>query len=110
MLLDEAALRALIEEVVRKVVREEAVPGVAAQEHYVSVAEAARRIDVASATIREWIQQGRLGRYHAGRELRVRLSELQALVTQGGRKTEPTPEEAAREFLARRRASAGPSR
>jgi excisionase family DNA binding protein len=102
MILDEAGLRALIEEAVRKVFREEIVAGVAAHNEYVSVAEAARQIDVAPATIREWIQAGRLGRYNAGRELRVRLSELQALMKDGGRKTEPTPEEAAREFLARR--------
>jgi len=109
VILDESALRALIEEIVRKVVREEAAPGVAAPE-YVCVAEAARRIDVAPATIREWMHEGRLGRYHAGRELRVRVSELPALMTREERKSEPTPEQAAREFLARRRASGGSSR
>ena len=102
MILDEAGLRALIEEAVRKVVREEREPGVPAGEQYISVAEAARRIDVAAATIREWVQDGRLGRYHAGRELRVRVAELQALLTQAERKQEATPEQSAREFLARR--------
>ena len=109
MILDEAGLRALIEEAVRKVVREERAPGLSASDQYVSVAEAARRIDVAPATIRQWVQERRLGRYHAGRELRIRLSELQALVARPEQVSQPTPEEAARDFLARR-ASGGVGR
>ena len=47
---------------------------------YLPVAEAAARAAVAPATIRVWMAQGRLGRYHAGRELRVLSSELDALM------------------------------
>jgi excisionase family DNA binding protein len=101
VILDEAGLRALIEDSVRKVLREQSAAA-AARDEYVNVAEAARQIDVSPATIREWMREGRLGRYHAGRELRVRVSELQALMTRPERKAEPTPEDAAREFLARR--------
>ena len=110
MILDEAGLRALIEEAVRKVIREEIAAGAAQRGEYVSVAEAARQVEVSPATIREWMRDGRLRRYHAGRELRVRTLELQALLTRPERTEEPTPEEAAREFLARRQASRTSSR
>ena len=85
MILDEGALMAAIESCVRKVVREElrCAPGAA---EYVAVQAAADRIDVAPATIREWINRGKLKRYHAGRELRVKVAELEALVA-----AEPLP-------------------
>lgn len=35
---------------------------------------------MAPATIRVWMSQGRLRRYHAGRELRVRVTELAELL------------------------------
>ena len=101
MILDEDRLRALIEDSVRKVLREQHATA-APREEYVSVAEAARQIDVAPATIREWMRDGRLRRYHAGRELRVHVPELQALMRRPQREAEATPEDAAREFLARR--------
>ena len=102
MIVDEVALRTLIEEAVRKVVREELHGRLAEAGEYVSVAEAARRIDVAPATIREWIGQGKLGRYHAGRELRVKIAELEASLTVPFERDGVSPEEEARRFLEHR--------
>lgn len=79
MLFDEAALRALVADAVRPVVREE-LNRTAGVSSYISVQAAAERIDVAPATIRQWIGENKLGRYHAGRELRVKVAELEALV------------------------------
>lgn len=67
-----------------------------------AVAEAARRIDVAPATVREWIASGRLGRFHAGRELRVNLAELETLLRTAPEGAPRSPEEEARAFLLRR--------
>jgi hypothetical protein len=54
--------------------------------------------------------QGRLGRYHAGRELRVRGAELAELMRgaagPAGNKKELSPEEEADLYLERRRAKA----
>jgi excisionase family DNA binding protein len=100
-LVDADALKALVGELVREVLADRHPPE---GDVYLSVARAAGIVDVAPATIREWIAQGRLGRYHAGRELRVKAAELDALLNAG-----PTsdgaqgPEERARAELARRR-------
>ncbi|HEY4393210.1 MAG TPA: helix-turn-helix domain-containing protein [Polyangia bacterium] len=102
MILDEVALGALIEQAVRKVVREELAGTAVRPEEYVSVAEAGRRVEVTPATIRDWIAQKRLGRYHAGRELRVRVSELEVLLRAGPAEGERSPEEEARRFLQER--------
>lgn len=55
--------------------------------------------------------QGRLGRYHAGRELRVRGSELAELMRRpavmAGNQNVLTPEKEADLYLERRRAKAG---
>jgi excisionase family DNA binding protein len=104
VILDEHALRTLIEEVVRGVLREERGGTQGEQAEFVSVAEAARRVDVTPATIRDWVGQGRLGRYHAGRELRVRVSELGTLLTSEPVELVRTPEDEARRFLERRSA------
>jgi hypothetical protein len=101
MIMDELALEALVERAVRKAIREVLAERASPSDEYISVAAAARRIDVAPSTIRAWIGQGFLNRYHAGRELRVRVSELQASLA-----SRPTssvsPEEAARSYLKRR--------
>ena len=102
MILDETALQSLIADVLRRVLREEGRAVASAPERYVSVGEAARRIDVAPATVREWIGQGRLGRYNAGRELRVKVSELDAILTTPLDAPDRSPEEEARLFLERR--------
>jgi hypothetical protein len=62
---------------------------------------------VAPSTIRVWMAQGRLGRYHAGRELGVLAAELYTLMRtppeQSGGGRQPTPEEEAARYLERRR-------
>jgi excisionase family DNA binding protein len=51
---------------------------------YLSTSEAARRVAVHAATIRAWIAQGVLGSYRAGREIRVRVDELDAAMARMG--------------------------
>ena len=102
MIFDELALRCLIEDVVRNVLREQPRRGSMASDEYVSVAEAARRVDVTPATIREWIGQEKLARYHAGRELRVKVAELNAMLARSSGKEARSPEDEARLFLERR--------
>jgi excisionase family DNA binding protein len=110
-LFDEEALRALIGDEIRRVIRDEIggrAAGVAADE-YLAVAAAAGIAAVTPATIRAWIVDGRLGRYHAGRELRVRRTELHRLLRTAPARShdaaEATPEEPADQFIQRRRQS-----
>jgi hypothetical protein len=108
-LFNEKLLREIVAEEVRRVLREEWTefgrPGGTSE--YLPVAEAAARAAVAPATIRVWMAQGRLGRYHAGRELRVLSSELDALMRTPpdvlGAGKRRTPEEEADWYLQRRR-------
>jgi hypothetical protein len=115
-LFDERALREIIADELRRVLREEQVAGnrSANDVEYMPVAVAAARAAVAPATIRVWMAQGRLGRYHAGRELRVLGSELAELMRQppgrAGNKKELSPEEEADLYLERRRAKASKRR
>jgi excisionase family DNA binding protein len=76
---NEEALRKMIEDVVRSVVREEMkeTGHSMAADPFLPVSEAARLAGVAPGTIRAWIDDGRLGRYHAGRVLRVKRRELE---------------------------------
>jgi len=113
----ERELRALVKEAVREALREE-MNGThpAAGDEYMSVANAAKTADVAAATIRTWIDEERLGRYHAGRLLRVKRSELDRLMRTpptprpgNDSRDELTPEEAADLAYARRRRR-GPQR
>jgi hypothetical protein len=110
-LFDERALREIVAEELRRVLREELATGgrPANDAEYLPVAEAAARASVAPATIRVWMGQGRLGRYHAGRELRVRGAELAELMRRPagiGNREELTPEKEADLYLERRRARA----
>lgn len=77
-------LRTLVEDVVRKVVREELTQArqrpAEGTDPYLAVASAAELADVAPGTIRAWMKAGKLGRYRAGGRLRVRRSELLALL------------------------------
>ena len=108
-LFSEKLLREIVAEEVRRVLRgewaEQGRRGGASE--YLPVAEAAARAAVAPATIRVWMAQGRLGRYHAGRELRVLASEMDALMRtppEGfGQGTQRTSEEGADLYLQRRR-------
>ena len=91
---DERALRALLADVVRQVLREERPT--AGTSEYLSVADTGRRAAVTAQTIRAWMTPGRLGRYRAGRELRVKARQLEELLA-GGREPEDalSPEESA---------------
>jgi hypothetical protein len=106
-LFNEKLLREIVAEEVRQVVREELADlrRRAGASEYLPVAEAGARAAVTPSTIRVWMAQGRLGRYHAGRELRVLTAELDTLMRTppeqlgGGRR--PTPEEEAARYLQR---------
>jgi hypothetical protein len=109
-LFDEKALRDIVADEVRRVLREERAGyrRPANDGEYLPVAEAAGRAAVAPATIRTWMAQGKLGRYHAGRELRVLWSELATLMrkppkrSDDGETDRATPEEEAALYLRRR--------
>ena len=106
---DEEALRGLIRETVRSALRDELGKVRPAQaDEYLPVGEAARIAGVIPGTIRTWIDAGRLGRYHAGRVLRVKRSELDALLSAPppAPAREPTPEERAFEIFQNRRRKA----
>ena len=78
-ILDEKALLHVITDAVRQVVREE-LSKVPERNEYLSVREAAEIADVIPGTIRSWIEAGKLGRYQAGRHVRVKRSDLDALL------------------------------
>jgi len=100
---DEAALRELIAEEVRRAVREE-VGRAPREDVFLSVARAAEVADVAPATIRKWIHEGRLPQHGAGRELRVRRTELEEfLAAPRASDADATPEQAAVRYLRRRK-------
>jgi excisionase family DNA binding protein len=108
-LFDERALREIVADEVRPVLREELSERgrPAGDVEFLPVAEAAARVAVAPATIRVWMAQGRLRRYHAGRELRVRTTELAELMgtpanSNGGNPSGATPEKEAELYLDRR--------
>ena len=97
---DANAFRAMLADVVREVMREDfARP---AAEEYLSVARAAEVADVTSGTIRTWMGEGKLGRYRAGRELRVKRSDLDRLLRGEAPGSEASPEERALAALAAR--------
>ena len=102
-ILDEKALVHVITDAVRQVVREE-LSKVPERSEYLSVREAAQIADVIPGTIRSWIEAGKLGRYQAGRHVRVKRSELDTLLGQPSTTDrEVSPEEQA--FAAFRRRS-----
>ncbi len=106
-LFDEKQLIEMVTDALRTVVREEfgrAAPGVA--EEFLSVAQAARLAGIAAGTIRAWMMEGKLRRYHAGRVLRVKRSELEQLLSEPPVKAkvaERSPEEEALVAFERRR-------
>lgn len=94
---------ATLEEMIRAIVREELARTQPAPEPdvYLSPAAAAELAGVAPATIRRWVAEQRLPGYHAGRAIRIRRSELEALLASTGtRSRRPaaklTPEQRAR--------------
>jgi hypothetical protein len=108
-LFDEGAFRTLIAEEVRRAVREELErkPRSTEELAMVSVAEAARLASVAPQTIRTWGRARRLTLYPAGRVLRVRIADLEALLLAerppDRQSADPSPEELADRDFARRR-------
>jgi excisionase family DNA binding protein len=99
-LFDERSLRALVSDEIRRVLCEE--KSNAPLSIYLPVAEAAAVAAVTPDTIRVWIGQGRLNRYAAGRELRVKRSELEDFLRIGPTRSRLSPEREAEEFLSRR--------
>jgi excisionase family DNA binding protein len=75
--------RVIVEDALRKVLREERsrasqAPG--PDDHFLSVADAAALASVTPGTIRKWVKEHKLVRYGTRRVLRVRRSELLALL------------------------------
>ena len=101
---DEAAFRALLVEVVRGVLREELEPRRSTVDEYLSVARAAAVAEVTPGTIRLWMNDGKLRRHRAGRELRVKRADLERLLRGEAPGIEASPEERAQAILARRAA------
>lgn len=108
---DEEALRSLIADEVRRAIREELRAKPAGPGDFISVGEAANTASVTPQTIRVWLQQRRLKTYKAGRELRVRRSELLELLAVGttpsdGAQAERSPERLADQAFERQRQKA----
>lgn len=85
--LDENALRSLIRDEVRAVVREELAKlelGRPVAQEFLSPETAATLTETSASTIRSWLREGRLRTYHAGRLVRVRRDELEALLSSAG--------------------------
>lgn len=104
---DEDEFRDIIRCEVRQAIREELGKKPAAGGDYVSVAEAAQIAAVSPQTIRAWIRAGKLKQFNAGRVIRVRRPELEALMASpAGSPVSPSrelsPEEEGRRFVARR--------
>lgn len=96
MILDERAL----EDLLRRVVREELGAEAPAKqgETYLSVARAGEIAEVTPGTIRSWMKAGKLETHRAGRELRVKRSDLERLLASPA--TDATPEALARAAVA----------
>ena len=77
---------------------------------YLTPIEAGRVASVHPATIRQWIQEGLLPAYKAGREYRVRRDELDAFLSKPVVVPKFDPEAMAAAILARARARSGKRR
>jgi excisionase family DNA binding protein len=80
-IIDEKSLVHLIADAVRLVLREE-LSKAPERSEYLSVREAAEIANVIPGTIRSWIDAGKLGRFQAGRHVRVKRCDLDALLGQ----------------------------
>lgn len=106
-----------IEDTIREVVRAEvrsalrevfpdrgSAPSPTSDDGYLSIARAAELAEVHPDTVRGWMKEGRLARHQAGRELRVRRSDLHAfLAAAPAAPGQPTPEAEATGILSKRR-------
>lgn len=91
----EHALRALVVEVVREELAKVSPP---APDGYLTVREAGVVAGVVPSTVRKWLAAGRLPRYSAGADPRVKRSDLERLLRTPHRKRvddELSPEEMA---------------
>jgi excisionase family DNA binding protein len=99
MLFDEAGLKKIVVDAVKEAMTEAS--------EYLSVARAAEIAEVHPDTIRGFIREGRLKRYKAGREWRVKRADLDRLLEEMARPAplvpppEPSPEEKQRENVVR---------
>lgn len=100
----EETLRAIIREELQRALRElHPADQAPASDRYLPVPEAASIAAVHADTMRAWLKAGRLPAHHAGRELRVRLSDLERFMASGGTNggERPTIDEEAAQALAR---------
>ena len=110
---NEHEFREAIRDEIRLALRAELASSPTGSGEYLSVARAAEIASVAPQTIRRWVREHRLGTYSAGRVLRVKRSELEALLKSPSRpdkQSNLSPEELAeRDFdnmqLAKKRRS-----
>jgi len=89
-----------LDSMIRAIVREELAKALAAaqpaNDEYLDTAAAAAFASVTSRTICRWVREGRLEGHHAGTRVRVKRSELVALLERGTRApAELSPEEQA---------------
>jgi excisionase family DNA binding protein len=77
----DAALRVMVVQIVREEIAR-AFTHVAQRDEYLSPRAAGAVAQVAPGTVRRWIREGRLVGHHAGRVLRVRRADLEALLRQ----------------------------
>jgi excisionase family DNA binding protein len=106
-LFNEDALRHIVESAVDSAFQRHLGEKPAAAGDYLSVAKAAQIAAVSPQAIRTWIRAGKLKQYNAGRVIRVRRTELEALLASpsahaGPAPRELTPEEEAHRFIAHR--------
>jgi len=111
------ASRPSIEYLFRSIVREELRPFAAmihavvgrlgraamTRDDFLSVAEAASVAHVGESTIRAWIKEGRLRAGKAGRLVRIRRADLNALITEPRDEKQHDPETEAAKILERNR-------
>lgn len=79
----EDALRPLVARLVAEELAKRAAPP--SPDEYLRTRDAARLASVTARTLRAWITDGRLTRYGTVREIRIRRSELEALLAERGR-------------------------
>ena len=102
------AFRSIIREELRAVLEAlRSPPAAAALDEFLSVKDAANVARVSRATVRAWIQRRMLRPYGQGRVLRVRRSELLALLAGSADQRQDqasSPDEVALSILSRQRA------
>ncbi len=105
----DTAIREAVRQVMKEAIGElkealAAMPGRRATDEFWPVRKAAKVAGVSDWTVREWIKEGRLKSYGAGRVLRLRRSEFEAFLSK--RAAEPAnvdPEDLARQILERQK-------